>query len=587
MLLERGIMLKKELPTHCRLWNKDERVKWYDERCPKIFSGNTFTDGSCIPCPQCSELSRAGAGVVCVRDQLFDTQCELDERPDEPNSRRCTCVNAGNKYHKCTEYCADNAGCDKACYNKQHEQKLAKAAPTQALAVALPGPIQTTPRAEVYAILMALVYGVSPQVIICDHDNHVKAICAMEEGNYAVLHPMTPNVDLWRLVVRAIQVRGGLKRSGPQQLWIEWQPAHTRASTNETVDQKNRRRGNASADTFANDGRRLHDDVTNKITRVQWLYHAAKQCATWTGVAAALQYDNNFNGCDHDVKPKDSCRPKRNKPMKVEVPPEARVLRKFPWATRCLGTCEYVEDIHCDDPVEDVPKIARMAGAVRAAAKRTMVGAAYSESFTKTLTSNRYLGKRVHTNTVPEILQPLRKDEAFGHTLHVVGLHPRQYIYCQDCNAYTGTRAVNLMKMCKGYSYPSRAVNRLKEGRHPDDRTLLATQPRRIIRKDVGHHVWNGEVGPSADVYCESVDPDHGCTLDNGGEHAKRLQEEVSCIEHEITSPTHHPCMHDGEEDDPLNLGYELGRAGFLVYSCPVSRIRRGGRSRSAWIKHA
>ena len=253
----------------------------------------------------------------------------------------------------------------------------------------------------------------------------------MYDGNYAVLHPMTPNVDLWRLVVQALRVRGGLKKEGPQQLWINWQPAHTRASMQETADQKNRRRGNAAADLFANMGRKLHEDVANSILRVQWLYHVAKQCATWAGVAAALQYDAEFNGCDHDVKPKDISRPKRAKQMKVEVPTEAKVLRKFPWAAKSLGTCEYVEDIHCDDPPEDVPRIARLTSAVRAAAKRTMVGAAYSDSFSKTATSKKYLGKRVHTNIVPEILQPLRKEEAFGHTLHVVGLHPRQYIYCQ------------------------------------------------------------------------------------------------------------------------------------------------------------
>lgn len=168
-------------------------------------------------------------------------------------------------------------------------------------------------------------------------------------------------------------MRGGLKKEGPEQLWINWQPAHTRASTHETVDQKNRRRGNAAADTVANDARKLHEDVTNKITRVQWLYHVAKQCATWAGVAAAMQYDGDFEGCDHDVKPKDACRPKRTKAARVEVPPEAKALRKFPWASRSLGTCEYVEDIHCDDPVEDVPRVARLTSAVRAAAKHTMV----------------------------------------------------------------------------------------------------------------------------------------------------------------------------------------------------------------------
>lgn len=131
-------------------------------------------------------------------------------------------------------------------------------------------------------------------------------------------------------------------------------------------------------------------------------------------------------------------------------------------------------------------------------------------------------------------------------------------MYCQDCNAYTGTRAVNLMKACKGYKYPSRAVNRLKESRHPDDGTLLAIQPRRIIRKDVGYHVWNGDIGPSTESFCESVDPDHS-TSDNGSECVDRLQDDGSGIEFENTSPPHHPCVHDEDEEDPLGLGFNLG----------------------------
>ena len=99
---------------------------------------------------------------------------------------------------------------------------------------------------------MAQVHGVNPHVIITDHVNHERAIQAMNNGDYKVVHPMTPNVDLWRLVVRAIHNRGGLRADGEDLLWVEWQPAHTRASTNETAEQRNRRRDNAAADLVAN-----------------------------------------------------------------------------------------------------------------------------------------------------------------------------------------------------------------------------------------------------------------------------------------------------------------------------------------------
>ena len=65
------------------------------------------------------------------------------------------------------------------------------------------------------------------------------------------------------------------------------------------------------------------------------------------------------------------------------------------------------------------------------------------------------LGKRIVTSADPEISQPLSQEEAFGHRLYVTGLFPAQYIYCECCNAYTGTRAQNLMKRCKGMTYVS------------------------------------------------------------------------------------------------------------------------------------
>ena len=372
----------------------------------------------------------------------------------------------------------------------------------------------------------------------------------MKEGDYGVLHPMTPSVDLWRLVVRAIEVRGGLKRDGNDQLWIEWQPAHTRASTDETVEQKNRRRGNAAADKIANEGRRLHDNVENEIARVQYLHHVAKQCATWAGVAAALQYDDAFVGCDHDVKPKQQ-KQQVGRPVKVAIPDEARVLRKFPWATRSLGTAEYTGDIHHDVHVVDDPSVLKLAKAVRAATASTMIGVKYNDAFDKTFSSTKLLGKRLHTNGVPEHSQPLRQDEAYGHRLFVTGLKPHQYIYCERCHAYTGVRAQNLMRQCKGAAYPSRAFNRLLEGKHPDTGTMLSTLPRRITRRDVGLDIWNSDGLPSTNAYCESMDADFASERHSG----------CTATLHErcVALPPNQFIDVYGEEDDPLGLGNCLG----------------------------
>ena len=79
---------------------------------------------------------------------------------------------------------------------------------------------------------------------------------------------------------------------------------------------------------------------------------------------------------------------------------------------------------------------------------------------------------------------------------------PLQYFYCEKCNAYTGTCAQNLLTQCKGRVYPSRAVNRRREGKHPDTGVDLDTLPRRITRRDVGLDIWNGVALP---VPSESV----------------------------------------------------------------------------------
>ena len=65
--------------------------------------------------------------------------------------------------------------------------------------------------------------------------------------------------------------RGGLHREGENQLWIIWQRAHLRAHDQETTDERNLRRGNDTADHYANEGRRLHTDVQNEVTRVAYL----------------------------------------------------------------------------------------------------------------------------------------------------------------------------------------------------------------------------------------------------------------------------------------------------------------------------
>ena len=103
--------------------------------------------------------------------------------------------------------------------------------------------------------------------------------------------------------------------------------------------------------------------------------------------------------------------------------------------------------------------------AARKAAASTLQGARYNDAFDQNVSRCRVLpnmGKRMTTRLVPEIAKPLSQDEACGHQLHVVGLTPLQYFFCEKCNAYTGKRAQNLLKQCKGRSYPMHPVGRVR-----------------------------------------------------------------------------------------------------------------------------
>ena len=142
------------------------------------------------------------------------------ELPDDDSIPACPCRNTG-RYHTCSEFCKEYMGCNEECKKKKHPQKLQKATVCQSLATSLPGPIQTTPRAELYAIWLAIAYGPSPQLIITDHNNHVIGLEDMVNGVYKVLHPLTPNVDIWRKIKESIQRRGGLQKTGPNRLWAE------------------------------------------------------------------------------------------------------------------------------------------------------------------------------------------------------------------------------------------------------------------------------------------------------------------------------------------------------------------------------
>ena len=155
-----------------------------------------------------------------------------------------------------------------------------------------------------------------------------------------------------------------------------------------------------------------------------------------------------------------------------------------------------------------------------------------------------------------EYSEPLSQEDAMGHRLYIAGLYPNQYIWCEACNSYTGTRAQKLLRPCTRIRHPSRAIGRLRCGNNPDDDTPLATLPRRVTRRDVGTDVW---IGSSGYTHTPQGDPDYVLASTGTSEYACADFDLDVCLSN-ITHPSSvHLWVDICEEDDPLDLGTNLG----------------------------
>ena len=142
----------------------------------------------------------------------------------------------------------------------------------QALKATLGGRWQTIPRRELMAKYRTIVHGRSPQLVVSDHLNHVRSLIQLARGYLGggklhPLHPMSPDLDVRRMIVAAIQKRGGAFEDGLHMLWYTWQKSHTRATLFDSTEKKEYRCGNSAADRNANEGRQLHSDVSDKLQR--------------------------------------------------------------------------------------------------------------------------------------------------------------------------------------------------------------------------------------------------------------------------------------------------------------------------------
>ena len=147
-------------------------------------------DGSGVIIREDQELSQCGFSAVSVNTNDMGRTVDDSENPDTPVT--CGCKNASNPFHKCSSQCAE-FGCDEVCMRRKPEQKTVMGTPVQAVYGPLHGNNQTTPRAELMAILVAVCFGRSPQRIISDHLNHVVYLRDwMIHGKTEFLNPQTP-----------------------------------------------------------------------------------------------------------------------------------------------------------------------------------------------------------------------------------------------------------------------------------------------------------------------------------------------------------------------------------------------------------
>ena len=511
-LVRHGIMMRRELPECPSANATEDQIKvLYTDR-ELVFSGFTYVDGSGKACRYVPPLGRAGYGVVDMgspsRNSGLAADEDEEEKPDPTEPPPCGCHNRNNLYHVCTEYCAgennthtDNNGvvtawrCNKSCTAPKLKQPPPKFKAVQAVYGPLVGFFQTTPRAELQAMIVALKYGRSPQTIVSDHRNHVIAINRLDtdSGRRKVLDMKGPMLDLWRQVIDILRSRGGLKDTdGLDQLRVIWQKAHLRANRSETPMQKQLRRGNDNADIAANWGREMHPSVDNQVTRAKYLFDRACEWAKWVGFAAAKQYEND-HACDHDLKQDTFRRSNGVMCTLPTLPKEAMVIRRFPWASRSLGTVEHRElqrESEGSDNTVGYNHPAGLARRARVAAEMERNTRAYrvKRFCEKFQTAAQGRGARViPQNFIPEKDEWVPTTLTLGHAMNTVGLFPEQFLWCEKCGAHTNERARALKSQCKNRQGNQHVADKLARGVHPYNGTPLATGTRRLTLEDVGY----------------------------------------------------------------------------------------------------
>ena len=155
----------------------------------------------------------------------------------------------------------------------------------------------------------------------------------------------------------------------------------------------------------------------------------------WISRASQLQYGSEVVVCDHNVRcDKHQRKDEESSAKSAEVPKDARVIRKMPWAHDFLGTVDHLCEFSAHNEVRvDISKpMVVQANTIRAEvlSEVSSVGIAYVGSITQHVRQrqqNHVGASFLPKNAVCGLDEPLLSEAVFGHIIMTAGLHNEQY----------------------------------------------------------------------------------------------------------------------------------------------------------------
>ena len=134
----------------------------------------------------------------------------------------------------------------------------------------MPGPGQSVPRAELFAVCEVLRGAVPPLTI---HTDHEAILTGMQQGREGTACASHPNADLWRIFWHRILDLGGI---GEGSITIKWVPGHAEGDGQDAI-------GNRCADVLARGGAPMHELPEEDLGTASALHNTHIKILKWMG----------------------------------------------------------------------------------------------------------------------------------------------------------------------------------------------------------------------------------------------------------------------------------------------------------------